>query len=172
MNTPKKKPVRITDATRRDVWREHRTGATYRVIAERLALSLGTVAKILKAAEPVPASPLAEPSVDAALVDTPADAEADLAELDRLSRKASREGNLAGVATMERLKVAVREHLRKSAPPADAPEGIFVARAEIDEAAARVRGRWHALADRLAEVSTSPLADNIGRLLRSEEDAT
>ncbi len=67
-----------------------------------------------------------------------------------------------------RMVIALLEARRKSAP---IPKADPNENPDLVEAAARVRERWHRLADSLVRVAKSPVAESIARLLRPEEKA-
>lgn len=142
-----------------------KSGMTQRDIQRTLGISLGLVSKALAraVAATAPKTPAPQPEGDGSVNADEGGIEALLTMANRLATEAAAEDNLAGVATIGRLQVAIVEHQRKA--KASEQEGVFVTHAQMQDAAAKVRKRMHDLADMLVHTSKSGLAPTISRLL-------
>lgn len=157
-------------------------GASQRTVERRMTELRGAVATARadsrSARRPpqraVPRLPLAPPTAggDADDVDVAIPDGSTVEEIDRWLRVAEEEAKLAAGdedpdnhIKWVRIVTSLIEAKRKAKPipkvdPNDRPDMV--------EAAARVRKRWHALAENLVRVANSPLADSIGRLVHGE----
>lgn len=97
----------------------------------------------------------------------PASVEHWIKTTEAMMKVAAARGETGAYATLTARLVALMEHKRKTAPveredPNSHPDMV--------EAAKKVRKRWHDVANALARVSNSPLADTIHRLLLKQTD--
>ena len=142
---------RLDPATIAQIQAGHRKGATYADLADRHGVSQGSVRNALLAAAP-PAKPLRGPRAQPAAVEEDDGLGALDVLTERLLRDAEADGNLPGVATIGRLRVALAEHRRKAAPPPSLEQDgmMLVPVSDMVGLAKKARDRLHAY------VETSP----------------
>jgi hypothetical protein len=142
--------IRLTSALIAQINAARQSGCSYKALSAQFDCSQGTVRNALKAGSAPPsAAPAAAPELaEPALVD---DVTHDLAVFEALNRKAVTDGNLAGVATLGRLRVSFLEHRRKAAPPPATPEGHYVTSADAAVAGERAFARLRSMVVRAGE---------------------
>jgi hypothetical protein len=145
-------------------------------IARNEGLSVGSVSTAIRTA-PMSPAPAVESAPDGASNETPVTPE-ELhrflsAQIRSLRSDVERSADPSARAGANRNLLVATQLLSRLLPPSPGdPDGVYVTGEAMREAAARARSRWHDLADRLAEVSKSPLRDSIRTLLREREEDT
>lgn len=145
---------KMSERTTKRRMQEQKAGVETELVAQRQA----------KRVQDKSTASVALPEADAIPVDAP------LEQLNAWLRTAREEVDTAraigDIDTMQKMMRIAATLLalqqRYTAPPPPDPN----ANPDMIEAATRVRKKWHALADRLVEVSKSGLADSIANLLR------
>ena len=162
-------------------------GASYADIQRRFDVSPGTVTNALKEAKakkPTPAPLPAALAVVAPPTSTP----------DAVPAPPTREDLVSFLsAQAEQLKTEIKATTEPTAraalnrnlttvhalvarllppPPLDPNVGVFVTAEDMNAAAARVRKRWHDMADSLVRVSQSPVGETIAKMLKEKDDDT
>ena len=137
-------------------------GLTRDEIADRVQLSAGTVSAVLREQAPVPVAQSAAPPTppDEALPDEPPEPltraglravlQTHLAALQTMAQSARADNNASGEAMARRMITALVPAIARVTPddPADDPDNLVIARADIDREALAVRAL---LRDRLAK---------------------
>jgi len=138
---------KLTATKRQAIATDRAAGMGYEELAAKHGVSVGSISNALKAAS-AKRTKKAPPSAPAPPGEAlPAGEDDGVQELlvtaERLSREAETEGNLSGVATMGRLRVALLEHRRKAAPPPSPEEQgmVLVPAGEMQTLGAQVRAR-------------------------------
>ncbi len=151
---------KLTAATIRAIKKSRANGARFADIAAEFGVSLGSVSAALKSpgapkkAKSKPADTQLEQLENAPVqVENADDVDPAFSSLlktvDAMAAAAASDNDVSRLATLGRLAGTLREHRRKSAPPADAPDGYFVTRASEEAAAAKVRARFHSILERI-----------------------